>query len=59
MIKIDFSKTYGRVNWDFLSATRAAFGFAKEWIDRVIFCVKIVQYQIKFNGDLSSGFSSR
>ncbi|KAL9676355.1 hypothetical protein QQ045_004569 [Rhodiola kirilowii] len=51
--KVDMSKAYDRVEWPFLENLLKRMGFAPEWINRVMTCVRSVSYQIKANGGVS------
>ncbi len=36
MIKLDLSKAYDKINWDFLEKIMLAFGFEKEWVEWIM-----------------------
>jgi hypothetical protein len=55
--KLDLSKAYDRVDWDFLKKAMQRLGFAHRWIDWIMACVTTVSYQVKFNGTLLDSFS--
>jgi hypothetical protein len=55
--KLDLSKAYDRVDWDFLRKTLQRMGFAHRWIDWIMSCVTTVRYMVKFNGTLLDAFS--
>ena len=50
VVKFDMSKTYDRVEWDFLEETMKCMGFDARWINLVMMCVKSVQYAVMVNG---------
>jgi hypothetical protein len=50
--KLDLSKAYDRVDWDFLKKVMQKLGFSHRWIDWIMSCVTSVRYQVKFNGTL-------
>ncbi|XP_018473662.1 uncharacterized protein LOC108844873 [Raphanus sativus] len=49
-IKIDMSKAYDRVEWDFLKLLFEKMGFTRTWIDWVMKCVRSVSYTVLLNG---------
>lgn len=49
-IKVDMSKAYDRVEWEFLEAIMCKLGFDELWIARVMVCVSTVAYSILVNG---------
>ena len=55
--KLDLSKAYDRVDWDFLRRTMQSLGFAPRWVDWIMSCVTSVSYSVKFNGTLLDSFS--
>jgi hypothetical protein len=54
--KLDFSKAYDRVDWEFLQEVMQKMGFAHRWVDWIMACVTSVRYQVKFNGTLLDSF---
>jgi hypothetical protein len=53
-IKLDMSKAYDRVEWQFLEQMMMKLGFCQAWIKLMMNCVSTMNYQIKVNGVLSS-----
>jgi hypothetical protein len=49
-LKLDMSKAYDRVEWDFLEAIMQKMGFADRWVKMLMRCVKSVSYSILING---------
>ncbi|KAL9674468.1 hypothetical protein QQ045_030740 [Rhodiola kirilowii] len=56
-IKIDMSKAYDRMKWDFQEKIPRRMGFPTSWIAKTMACVKTVSYRIKVNDIISSRFS--
>ena len=50
-IKLDMSKAYDRVEWNFLKEMMLKLGFKGEWVNLVMKCVTTVKYQVKVNRD--------
>jgi hypothetical protein len=55
--KLDLSKAYDRVDWDFLKEVMQRMGFCHRWVDWIMACVTSVSYKVKFNGNLLDSFS--
>ncbi|KAK1621216.1 hypothetical protein QYE76_026733 [Lolium multiflorum] len=55
--KLDLSKAYDRVDWDFLKKVMQRMGFSHRWVDWTMACVTSVSYKVKFNGNLLDSFS--
>jgi hypothetical protein len=49
-VKLDISKAYDRVGWNFLESVMNRMGFENRWIQLVMMCVKSVNYEILING---------
>uniref|UniRef100_A0A2N9H9Z1 Reverse transcriptase domain-containing protein n=2 Tax=Fagus sylvatica TaxID=28930 RepID=A0A2N9H9Z1_FAGSY len=49
--KLDMSKAYDRVEWDFLKEIFLKLGFHVRWVHLVMECVTSVSYAVKVNGE--------
>jgi hypothetical protein len=57
MMKLDMSKAYDRMNWDFLRKIFLAFGFGGDWVDWVLNLVSSSFFSILVNGSPSKTFN--
>jgi hypothetical protein len=55
--KLDLSKAYDRVDWNFLELAMAKMGFDNKWIKWTMACVKSVRYRVRLNGALLEPFT--
>lgn len=53
-IKLDMSKAYDRLEWEFLRKALLAYGFCEEWVQIVMKLVSSVSYRYKVNGFISA-----
>ena len=51
-LKIDISKAYDRLCWDYLKIIMLKMGFAPKWVDWIMLCVSTVTCSISVNGKL-------
>lgn len=49
-LKLDMSKAYDGVSWEFLEHIMLKLGFDQRWVNLVMMCVKIVSFLILING---------
>lgn len=57
-LKLDLSKAYDRVEWQFLSAMMLRIGFSPLFSFRIMDCETSVKFQILINEGPSTSFSS-
>ncbi|KAA3456039.1 reverse transcriptase [Gossypium australe] len=53
-IKLDMSKAYDRVEWNFVKEIMIRMGFANGWIETIMECITSVSYSVVINEGLSS-----
>jgi hypothetical protein len=49
-LKLDMSKAYDRVEWDFLELIMRRLGFDEQWVFLVMMCVRTIKYSVIING---------
>eukprot|EP00253_Pinus_taeda_P002534 PITA_02534 len=58
MIKLDLSKAFDRLNWDYLKSALVAFGFNNRWIQWVQDMIATPNFSILLNGMPTSTFNA-
>jgi hypothetical protein len=48
--KLDMSKAYDQVEWNFLQAILQKLGFHRRWVDLIMTCVSTTSYTVMVNG---------
>jgi hypothetical protein len=52
-LKLDMSKAYDRVEWDFVETMLRQLDFDEALVEILMRCVRSVKYRIKINGELT------
>lgn len=55
-LKLDMSKTYDRVECDFLKVIMDRMGFGKAWLKMIMRCITSVLYSVIINGKVGESF---
>jgi hypothetical protein len=56
-IKLDMTKAYDRVEWNYLWSIMTQMGFNDRWVNLIMRCVELVKLSVKINGHISESFS--
>ncbi|XP_048498238.1 uncharacterized protein LOC125496736 [Beta vulgaris subsp. vulgaris] len=56
ILKVDLSKAYDRIRWDFVEAMLRRMNFPETWINWLMQCISTVSYSILVNGEPSDSF---
>jgi hypothetical protein len=49
-LKLDISKAYDRLDWDYLRDIMIQMGFSSRWVNWIMLCVETVDYSVLVNG---------
>jgi hypothetical protein len=58
ILKLDLSKAYDKINWNFLKSMLGAFGFNLSWISWIISLSSMKFFSILLNGSPSPNFNA-
>eukprot|EP00253_Pinus_taeda_P028709 PITA_28709 len=58
MIKLDLSKAYDRLSWNYLGKVLESFGFCRRWVDWIHSLISYPSFSILVNGTPSKTFSA-
>jgi hypothetical protein len=50
-LKLDISKAYDRIDWDYLREAMIKLGFAHQWVEWIMMCVEIVDHSVIANNE--------
>lgn len=55
-LKIDMSKAFDRVNWNFLIKTMRTFGYSEDWCNLIYQCISTTSIDVLLNGNPCAEF---
>lgn len=58
-LKIDISKAYDRLDWNYIRLILTKMGFSCHWVEMVMLCVTSVRYFVRINNDITGPISPK
>lgn len=55
-VKLDMSKAYNRVEWNFINNIMIRMGLNRNWVDTIMKCLTSVSYSVVVNGYVGDRF---
>jgi hypothetical protein len=52
-LKLDISKVYDRIDWEYLKEVVFKMGFFQQWVRLMMMCIESVDYPVLVNNDMA------